>query len=225
MYHVCLALCAICLMFVLITDLNRNICSAPRQPVTVTEHRLHHFLSSAEPDSYRCSAPQLQTIICRGIQVVASTEMIRTTGAHTHLYRQHSTQLRQLKKRWMQRQLVIRLSQPRPLAEMCSFRISIEFTVSSAAVKARSIQQGRGANLHSIVVSPCCSVALSVPRRCAVLVGPSLAPKRVSCSIAACQHQTCLFAWQVLLITSRTGLTVSRTGRQNRSGRVLLNSI
>jgi len=56
-------------MFVLITDLNRNICSAPRQPVTVTEHRLHHFLSSAEPDSYRCSAPQLQTIICRGIQV------------------------------------------------------------------------------------------------------------------------------------------------------------
>ena len=126
-----------------------------------------------------------------------------TAGAHSHLYRQHSTQLQQLQKGCKANWLYA--CQSKPLAEMLSFRISIGLAVSSAAVEARGIPFSYKCRFHISVISPCCSVALSVSRRSAVVVALSLATKRVSCSTAACQHQTCLFAWQQPLIISRTG--------------------
>jgi len=146
-----------------------------------------------------------------------------TAGAHTHLYRQHSTQLQQLHKGCKANWLYA--CQSKPLAEMLSFRISIGLAVSSAAVEARSIPFSYKCRFHIIVISPCCSVALSVSRRSAVVVALSLATKRVSRSTAACQHQTCLFAWQQPLIISRTGLLTAGLVGNKKLGRVLLNSI
>lgn len=98
--------------------------------------------------------------------------------------------------------------------------------VSSTAVNARSTQysfEDRLAQHGHFAVLFCSSVS-----RCsAVLVASSLslATKRVSRSTAACQHLTCLFAWQQPPIISRTGLIISRICWQKRSGRLLLNSI
>ena len=75
-------------------------------------------------------------------------------------------------------------------------------------------------NWHSMVTSSCCSVCSKTPHS----LGKSQPESGHKESVAACQHQSCLFALQQQLIISRTDLTISRNGQQNRSCRDFVNT-
>ena len=123
----------------------------------------------------------------------------KTTGAHTHVYRQHLTQLQQPKKVNV-RPIGHTLVKIKPLAEVSAFMISITWRSAQHAIQLRG---------------QACTVCFKTQRSLGSS-SLSLAIKRVSRSTAACQHQTCIFAWQQPLMISRTGLIINRHGQQNK---------